>query len=77
MNLTTLSQRSTHEQTRQRILAKADELFRHFGFAKTTVADIAAPDPDDIVRVQHGRLALGVRFRAGFGDAAGAGHSGE
>jgi TetR/AcrR family transcriptional repressor of the ameABC operon len=42
MNLTTLSQRSTHEQTRQRILAKADELFRHFGFAKTTVADIAA-----------------------------------
>ena len=42
MNLTTLSQRSTREQTRQRILAKADELFRHFGFAKTTVADIAA-----------------------------------
>ena len=42
MNLTPLSQRSTREQTRQRILAKADELFRHFGFAKTTVADIAA-----------------------------------
>src|SRR5215469_1246829 len=42
MNLTILSHRSTHEQTRQRILAKADELFRHFGFAKTTVADIAA-----------------------------------
>ena len=42
MNLTTLPQRSTREQTRQRILAKADELFRHFGFAKTTVADIAA-----------------------------------
>src|SRR6516165_5328371 len=42
MNLTTLSQRSTREQTRQRILAKAGELFRHFGFAKTTVADIAA-----------------------------------
>ena len=42
MDLTPLSQRSTHEQTRQRILAKAGELFRHFGFAKTTVADIAA-----------------------------------
>jgi AcrR family transcriptional regulator len=42
MDLTPLSQRSTHEQTRQRILAKAAELFRHFGFAKTTVADIAA-----------------------------------
>jgi len=42
MNFTPLSQRSTREQTRQRILAKADELFRHFGFAKTTVADIAA-----------------------------------
>lgn len=42
MNLTPLSQRSTREQTRQRILAKADELVRHFGLAKTTVADIAA-----------------------------------
>src|ERR1700757_112316 len=42
MNRTPLSQRSTHEQSRQRILAKAGELFRHFGFAKTTVADIAA-----------------------------------
>src|SRR5215467_1636471 len=42
MDLTPLSQRSTHEQTRQRILTKAGELFRHFGFAKTTVADIAA-----------------------------------
>ena len=42
MDLAPLAQRSTHEQTRQRILAKAGELFRHFGFAKTTVADIAA-----------------------------------
>jgi AcrR family transcriptional regulator len=40
--LKTLAQRSTREQTRQRILAKAGELFRHFGIAKTTVADIAA-----------------------------------
>ena len=38
----TLARRQTREQTRQRILAKADELFRHFGIAKTTVADIAA-----------------------------------
>ena len=38
----TLARRSTRGQTRQRILAKADELFRHFGIAKTTVADIAA-----------------------------------
>ena len=42
MDLTPLSQRSTHEQTRQRILTKAGELFRHFGLVKTTVADIAA-----------------------------------
>ena len=37
----TLAQRSTREQTRQRILVKAAELFRHFGIAKTTVVDIA------------------------------------
>ena len=42
MTLKTLAKRQTREQTRQRILAKADELFRHFGIAKTTVADIAA-----------------------------------
>jgi AcrR family transcriptional regulator len=42
LTLKTLAQRQTREQTRQRILAKADELFRHFGIAKTTVADIAA-----------------------------------
>ncbi len=40
--LKTLTQRSTREQTRQRILAKTDELVRYYGFAKTTVADIAA-----------------------------------
>lgn len=38
----TFARRSTREQTRQRILAKADELVRHFGLTKTTVADIAA-----------------------------------
>ena len=34
-------QRPSREQTRELILRKAEELFRHFGFGKTTVADIA------------------------------------
>jgi AcrR family transcriptional regulator len=34
--------RSTREQTRQRILVKANELIRRFGLTKTAVADIAA-----------------------------------
>src|SRR5260370_42467805 len=34
--------RLTRDETRERILTKADELFRQFGFVKTTVADIAA-----------------------------------
>lgn len=34
--------RLTKEETRERILAKADELFRQYGFGKTTVGDIAA-----------------------------------
>ncbi len=33
--------RLTKAETRERILAKADELFRQFGVGKTTVADIA------------------------------------
>jgi TetR/AcrR family transcriptional regulator, repressor of the ameABC operon len=32
----------TRDQTHERIMVKADELFRQFGFGKTTVADIAA-----------------------------------
>ena len=32
----------TRDETRERIMIKADELFRQFGFGKTTVADIAA-----------------------------------
>ncbi len=36
------AQRLSKEQTHQLIIEKADELFRHFGFGKTTVADIAA-----------------------------------
>jgi Transcriptional regulator len=34
--------RLTRDETRERIMIKADELFRQFGFGKTTVADIAA-----------------------------------
>ena len=34
--------RLTRDETRERIMVKADELFRQFGFGKTTVADIAA-----------------------------------
>lgn len=34
-------QRSTREETHARIMAKADELFRRYGYGKTTVADIA------------------------------------
>jgi TetR/AcrR family transcriptional repressor of the ameABC operon len=33
--------RLTRDETRERIMVKADELFRQFGFGKTTVADIA------------------------------------
>src|ERR1700736_6746839 len=33
--------RFTRDVTRERIMVKADELFRQFGFEKTTVADIA------------------------------------
>ena len=34
--------RLTRDETREQIMVKADELFRQFGFGKTTVADIAA-----------------------------------
>src|ERR1700746_2413398 len=33
--------RFARDETRERIMGKADELFRQFGFEKTTVADIA------------------------------------
>ena len=36
--------RFTRDETRERIMVKADELFRQFGFEKTTVADIADDD---------------------------------
>jgi len=35
------SPRATREETHARIMAKADELFRRYGYGKTTVADIA------------------------------------
>ncbi|MFV0416512.1 MAG: TetR/AcrR family transcriptional regulator [Chthoniobacterales bacterium] len=35
------TQSAKREETRQRILSKADELFRQYGFGKTTIADIA------------------------------------
>jgi hypothetical protein len=35
-----------------------------------------APDPDDVVRVQHGRLAVSDCVRSRFGDATSAGYSG-
>ncbi len=35
------SRRRSRNETRNRILNKADELFRQYGFTKTTVADIA------------------------------------
>src|ERR1700756_3548158 len=34
--------RLSRDETRERIMIKADELFRQYGFVKTTVADIAA-----------------------------------
>lgn len=39
--LTMPHRRLSREETRQRILQKAGELFRQYGFGKTTVADIA------------------------------------
>lgn len=39
--ITARSTRPTKEETRERILLKADELFRLYGVGKTTVADIA------------------------------------
>ena len=40
-NLKIKIHRPSREQTRELILQKSEELFRHFGFGKTTVADIA------------------------------------
>jgi AcrR family transcriptional regulator len=42
LNMQSARKRLTRDETRERIMVKADELFRQFGFGKTTVADIAA-----------------------------------
>jgi AcrR family transcriptional regulator len=85
--LNTLFQRSTHEQTRQLILAKADQLIRHFGLAKTTVADIAAglgmspaniykffPSKDSIIEasVEQNLAELKMSIDAAISSASGA-----
>jgi AcrR family transcriptional regulator len=42
LDMQSARKRLTRDETRERIMVKADELFRQFGFVKTTVADIAA-----------------------------------
>lgn len=47
--------------TRERILGEADRLFRHYGYSKTTVADIAralAMSPANIYRFFPSKLAI-------------------
>jgi AcrR family transcriptional regulator len=51
----------TREETRERIMVKADELFRQFGFGKTTVADIAeelAMSPANIYKFFSSKEAI-------------------
>jgi AcrR family transcriptional regulator len=53
--------RFTREETRERIMVKADELFRQFGFGKTTVADIAeelAMSPANIYKFLSSKEAI-------------------
>jgi TetR/AcrR family transcriptional regulator, repressor of the ameABC operon len=53
--------RFTREETRERIMVKADELFRQFGFGKTTVADIAeelAMSPANIYKFFSSKEAI-------------------
>jgi AcrR family transcriptional regulator len=87
LTLKTLYQRPTSEQTRQRILAKADQLIRHFGLAKTTVSDIAAglgmspaniykffPSKDSIIEasVEENLAGLKMSIEAVVSSASGA-----
>ena len=51
----------TREETRERIMVKADQLFRQFGFGKTTVADIAeelAMSPANIYKFFSSKEAI-------------------
>ncbi|MGE0713927.1 MAG: TetR/AcrR family transcriptional regulator [Alphaproteobacteria bacterium] len=53
--------RASADETRSRIVEKADELFRRMGFAKTTVADIAgelAMSPANVYRFFASKGAL-------------------
>lgn len=53
--------RPTKAETRERILAKADELFRQFGVGKTTVSDIAGElgmSPANIYKFFPARKAI-------------------
>jgi AcrR family transcriptional regulator len=87
LTLKTLYQRPTSEQTRQRILAKADQLIRHFGLTKTTVSDIAAglgmspaniykffPSKDSIIEasVEEKLAELKMSIEAAVSSASGA-----
>jgi AcrR family transcriptional regulator len=51
----------THTETRDRILAEAERLFRIYGYGKTTVADIAAAcnmSPSNVYRFFPSKLAI-------------------
>src|ERR1700693_2353497 len=53
--------RLTRDETYERIMVKADELFRQFGFGKTTVADIAAElgmSPENIYKFFASKEAI-------------------
>ena len=61
MNGHSVRKRFTREETRERIMVKADELFRQFGFGKTTVADIAeelAMSPANIYKFFSSKEAI-------------------
>jgi len=61
MAVTARAPRSTREETHARIIAKADELFRRYGFGKTTIADIAEElgmSPANIYKFYPSKIAL-------------------
>jgi AcrR family transcriptional regulator len=87
LTLKRLYQRPTSEHTRQLILAKADQLIRHFGLTKTTVSDIAAglgmspaniykffPSKDSIIEasIEEKLAELKISIQAAISSASGA-----
>ena len=59
--------RLTRDETRERFMIKADELFRQFGFGKTTVADITRElgmSPANIYKFFPSKDAIIHRTRA-------------